>query len=81
MWAAAACVSECFSRMAGVWKHTVKVGFATAGEGEGSVSGELASSARTKAAASAAVAPIAKRIVLAYCRGGAEDLNQVGVEG
>ena len=52
-----------------------------ADEGEASASGELASSARTKAAASAAVAPIAKRIVRACRLGRAEDLNQGGVEG
>lgn len=59
----------------------MKVGFVMADEGEASASGELASSARTKAAASAAVAPIAKRIVRACRLGRTEDLNQDGVEG
>jgi hypothetical protein len=44
---------------------TVKVGFATEVDVDDSVSEELASSARATAAASATVAPIAKRIVLA----------------
>lgn len=56
---------------------TVKVGFATVVEVDDSASAELASSARTTAAASAYVAPIAKRIVLACCLGRAEDLIEV----
>lgn len=50
---------------------TVNVGFATE-EGDASAAG---SSARTTAAASAAVAPIEKRIVIAYCRRRAEVLS------
>jgi hypothetical protein len=52
----------------------VKVGFDTDVEVDDSASAELASSARTTAAASAYVAPIAKRIMLACCLSGAEDL-------
>ena len=59
---------------------TVKVGFETEVEVEDSASEELASSARTKAAASATVAPIAKRIVLACCLGQSRDLRRVEVE-
>lgn len=58
----------------------MKVGFATVAAGDDSAAGGLASSARTKAAASAAVAPIAKRIVLGCRLGRVEDLNQVGME-
>jgi len=46
-------------------------------EVDDSASAELASSARTTAAASAYVAPIAKRILLAYCLGRAEVLIEV----
>jgi hypothetical protein len=48
--------------------RTVNVGFDTEVAVDDSASTELASSARTMAA-SAAVAPIAKRIVLACCLG------------
>ncbi len=48
-------------------KLTVKVGLGTEAEEDASASAELASSARTTAAASATVAPIANRIVLACC--------------
>jgi hypothetical protein len=52
-----------------IQRRTVKVGFATVVEEEDADSEELASSARTTAAASATVAPIAKRIVLALVEG------------
>lgn len=48
---------------------TVKVGFVIEVEVDDSASEALASSACTMAAASATVAPIAKRIVLACCPG------------
>ena len=53
------------------WSHTVNVGFATEVDDDSAVG----SSARTTAAASAAVAPIEKRIVIAYCRRRAEVLS------